>query len=87
MQYDICSRHCPNTTFFPLDVLDEIWDLIESVSEGFLTYSSISIFKITMYMIFDIIIRLKLSTNFDRCAILKVLNCLTKNFEPCWVYS
>ena len=26
--------------FFPLDVLDEIWDLIESVSEGFLTYSS-----------------------------------------------
>ena len=24
--------------FFPLDVLDEIWDLIESVSEGFLTY-------------------------------------------------
>ena len=27
---------CP---FFPLDVLNEIWDLIESVSEGFLTYS------------------------------------------------
>ena len=25
---------------FPLDVLDEIWDLIASVSEGFLTYSS-----------------------------------------------
>ena len=25
--------------FFPLDVLDEIWDLIESISEGFLTYS------------------------------------------------
>ena len=24
---------------FPLDVLDEIWDLIESVSEGFLIYS------------------------------------------------
>ena len=23
---------------FPLDVLDEIWDVIESVSEGFLTY-------------------------------------------------
>ena len=29
-------------SFFPLDVLDEIWDLIESVSEGFLTYSFIS---------------------------------------------
>ena len=26
-------------SFFPLDVLDEIWDLIESVSEAFLTYS------------------------------------------------
>ena len=25
--------------FFPLDVLDEIWDLTESVSEGFLSYS------------------------------------------------
>ena len=29
-------------SFFPLDVLDEIWDLIESVSEGFLTYCSIA---------------------------------------------
>ena len=28
-------------SFFPLDVLDEIWDLIESVSEGFHTYSFI----------------------------------------------
>ena len=27
-------------SFFPLDVLDEIWDVIGSVSEGFLTYSS-----------------------------------------------
>ena len=26
-------------SFFPLDVLDGIWDLIESVPEGFLTYS------------------------------------------------
>ena len=26
-------------SFFPLDVLDEIWDVIESVSEEFLTYS------------------------------------------------
>ena len=25
-------------SFFPLDVFGEIWDLIESVSEGFLTY-------------------------------------------------
>ena len=27
-------------SFFPLDVLDGIWDLIESVSEGFFTYST-----------------------------------------------
>ena len=26
-------------SFFPLDVFDEIWDLIESDSEGFLSYS------------------------------------------------
>ena len=25
-------------SFFPRDVLDEIWDLVESVSEGFPTY-------------------------------------------------
>ena len=30
-------------SFFPLDVLDGIWDLIESVSEGFLTYSFITV--------------------------------------------
>ena len=29
-------------SLFPLDVLDEIWDLIESVSEGFLTYSCLN---------------------------------------------
>ena len=26
-------------SFSPIDVLDEIWDLIQSVFEGFLTYS------------------------------------------------
>ena len=30
---------CP---FSPLDVSDEIWGVIESTSEGFLTYSSLS---------------------------------------------
>ena len=34
---------CLVLSFFPLDVLDEIWDLIESVSEGFLTYSCLLI--------------------------------------------
>ena len=27
-------------SFFPRDILDVIWDLIESVSEGFPTYSN-----------------------------------------------
>ena len=30
-------------SFFPRDVLDEIWDLIESVSEGFPTYFCLTI--------------------------------------------
>ena len=39
-------------SYFPLDVLDEIWDVIESVSEGFLTYSSMTKLYIvhTFYM-------------------------------------
>ena len=28
--------------FFPRGVLDEIWDIIESVSKGFPTYSSVA---------------------------------------------
>ena len=35
-------------SLFPLDVLDEIWDLIESVSEGVLTYSSMPTVKVTI---------------------------------------
>ena len=37
--------------------------------------------KITMYLGLDIIIKLKFTTDFDRCAILNILNYLTKNFE------
>ena len=38
-------------------------------------------FKITMYLGLDIIIKLKFTIIFDRCAILNVQNYLTKNFE------
>ena len=38
--------------------------------------------KITRYLGLDIIIKLKFTIDFDICAILNVLNCLTKNFEP-----
>ena len=37
--------------------------------------------KITMYLGLDIIIKIKFTTIFDGCAILNVLNYLTKNFE------
>ena len=37
--------------------------------------------KITMYLGLDIIIKIKFTTHFDGCAILNVLNYLTKNFE------
>ena len=38
--------------------------------------------KITMHLGLENIIKLKFTTNFDRCATLIVLNCLTKHFEP-----
>ena len=37
-------------SFIPLDVLDEIWDLIESVSEGFLTNSSTPVVVLMFYV-------------------------------------
>ena len=36
-------------SFFPLDVLDKIWDVIESVSEGCLTYSYFSSRTVASY--------------------------------------
>ena len=36
-----CLSFC--AVIFPLDVLDEIWDVIESVSEGYLTYSLVPV--------------------------------------------
>ena len=46
-------------SFFPLDVLDEIWDVIESVSEGFLTYSHRDASSITTFSLVDKEIRTK----------------------------
>ena len=37
-------------SFFPLDVLDEILDLNESVSEGFLTYSYLTLKRLHVKM-------------------------------------
>ena len=49
-------------SFFPLDVLDEIWDLIESVSEGFLTYSYYKLSRArNFYMIYIDVMHDKLS--------------------------
>ena len=43
---------CFVLSFFPRDVLDEILDLIESVSEGFPTYSYSG--RYTLYWLYDI---------------------------------
>ena len=40
-------------SFFPLDVLDGIWDLIESVSEGFLTYSIYTISLLVKFVLLN----------------------------------
>ena len=42
---------CFVLSFFPLDVLDEIWDFIESVSEGYLTYSFFSFTQSKRFMV------------------------------------
>ena len=42
-------------SLFPVDVLDEIWDLIESVSEGFLTYSSRTNILITAKVVLSLL--------------------------------
>ena len=42
-------------SFFPPDVLDEIWDLIESVSEGFLTYCVIRFFFFVFMLMFVVL--------------------------------
>ena len=35
----LMASFCAVLFLFPLDVLDEIWDVTESVSDGLLTYS------------------------------------------------
>ena len=59
-------------SFFPLDVLDGIWDLIESVSEGFLTYScpvcsSLYLLSfLSLHAINTVIFRNRFLSNFSR---------------------
>ena len=63
-------------SFFPLDVSDEIWDLIESVSEGFLTCSFIFIYYFGM-----------LKVLFASCIIFMVLLlvCLLASLRLRWL--
>ena len=37
-------------SFFPRDVLDEIWDFIESVSEGFPSYCDLGLFFYILFL-------------------------------------
>ena len=50
-------------SFFPLDVLVEIWDLIESVPEGFLTYSP----KSSRFLMFSMSVFSVTSTGLNNC--------------------
>ena len=52
-------------SFFPLDVLDEIWNLIESVSEGFLTYSWIHY----VHCLQEIIEKATICKDYGRCLL------------------
>ena len=62
-------------SFFPRDVLDEIWDLIESVSEGFPIYSS------TVVLAFSIIVVHKNKPKLNICnGIILILGLISITF-------
>ena len=75
---------------FPLDFLDEIWDLIESVSEGFPTYSHISFRQYFIRfgtILYKQIICLPMGTN---CALLiadLTLFCYERDFMASLSYN
>ena len=54
---------------------------VRSTSGHYATKKKKRSVEVTMHMGLDNIIKLKFTTNFDRCAILNVLKCLTKNFS------
>ena len=56
-------------SFFPLHVLDEIWDLIESVSQGFLTYSSAEEKSVINHYISHNATRIAVSVNEDQARL------------------
>ena len=79
-------------SFFPLDVLDEIWDLIESVSKGFLTYSSIAqnLLSSSIHRLYMTEILLERSKNANYPSIIRLLHAQmsltsSKNFYTCSV--
>ena len=53
-------------SYFPLNVLDEIWNLVESVSEGFLTYSSYFCYSLQFTMQNRVIFCLQKCFNTER---------------------
>ena len=55
-------------SFFQLDVLDEIWDVIQSVSEGFLTYSYSNKRNKTLKIIYG----MKIRTEDTECSLMGV---------------
>ena len=48
----VCGSAFFVLSFFPLDVLDEILNLIESVSEGFPSYFYINIYVYALFLLY-----------------------------------
>ena len=68
-------------SFFPRDVLDEIWDLIESVSKGFPTYS----YGVRILALAFIQIYIKFSS--DRYANKSRNNCMKKQYTKARLFK
>ena len=68
-------------SFFPLDVLDEIWDLIESVSEGFPTFSS------THQNVLKIIIKYLSSRKFYLPSFINIIIIIKKMYGKLLFYT
>ena len=58
-------------SFFPRDVLDEIWDLIESVSEGFLPNLTFNNNEMSLSVLGTVSRTLKIARHIYKCMSIK----------------
>ena len=70
-------------SFFPRDILDEILNLIESVSEGFPSYS----FKPSVNITGRPKAVLSFAVSFVLCSALFIFKCVNLNTSVCLIFS